>query len=63
MRCGLCLYAVVLALLGFVIFGVNGLGSMSTIAARWNGSAVATVCGILSGGVQGIRCVQDSKRG
>lgn len=61
MRGGLCLYAVVLALLGFVIFGVNGLGSMSTIAASWNGSAVATVCGILSGGVQGIRCVQDSK--
>lgn len=61
MRGGLCLYAVVLALLGFVIFGVNGFGSMSTIAASWNGSAVATVCGILSGGVQGIRCVQDSE--
>lgn len=61
MRGGLCLYAVVLALLGFVIFGVNGFGSMSTIAASWNGSAVATVCGILSGGVQGIQCVQDSE--
>lgn len=60
MRGGLCLYVVVLALLGFEVFGVNGFGSISTIAASWNGSETATVCGILSGGVQGIRCVQDN---
>lgn len=60
MRGGLCLYVVVLALLGFEVFGVNGFGSISSIAASWNGSETATVCGILSGGVQGIRCVQDN---
>uniref|UniRef100_A0A0D6QXM0 non-specific serine/threonine protein kinase n=1 Tax=Araucaria cunninghamii TaxID=56994 RepID=A0A0D6QXM0_ARACU len=59
MRGDLGFYAGVLLCLGLVGF-VNGLGSMSTIAASYssNSSGSATVCGILSGSQQGIQCVQ-----
>eukprot|EP01018_Ginkgo_biloba_P016069 Gb_13038 [translate_table: standard] len=62
MRGDLFLFFHAVVLLGFVCNVVDGLGSMSTIAASYgsngNGSA-ATVCGILTGG-QGIECVRNN---
>ncbi|GLJ26044.1 hypothetical protein SUGI_0499620 [Cryptomeria japonica] len=63
MRGDLGFNAVVVVLV-FVFVGlvgcVNGLGSMSTIAASY-GNGSATVCGILSGGQRGIQCVQNGQ--